>query len=278
MDAFVNAVPPPVKQEVKHIDYKEATIARDSNKDSAIKEITKDIKEKDNYESKKDLRTSVPQQNERLTPVSSEAPSAQVPLETVAAASSLTTTPAQNNKVTEAALSNDESSTGSLDSATNSTTTPLQNDVVDHAIAKEDVDIDAIVAQKNEENSKYSRLCAGEETPSVVASSVIDKQNETESSNQNDVSATTNSTAVNPPAPSLKYSYESENWSPINQLGKKVYGRELLMALQEDPQSKIKPPNLPDMDVVLNAGSWNFKVNIANKVHCFCANCHICCC
>ncbi|XP_058810596.1 eukaryotic translation initiation factor 4 gamma 3-like isoform X2 [Phymastichus coffea] len=53
----------------------------------------------------------------------------------------------------------------------------------------------------------------------------------------------------------LKYVYSADQWSPINTAGKKVYGREFLMKLQNDPNSKIKPSNLPDLDVVLKDNS-----------------------
>ncbi|XP_014211626.1 eukaryotic translation initiation factor 4 gamma 3 [Copidosoma floridanum] len=49
----------------------------------------------------------------------------------------------------------------------------------------------------------------------------------------------------------LKYSYSDDQWSPINTSGKKVYDRDFLMKLQDDPNSKVKPRNLPDLDVVL---------------------------
>ena len=49
----------------------------------------------------------------------------------------------------------------------------------------------------------------------------------------------------------LKYTYSEDQWSPINMNGKKVYGRDFLMKLQNDPNSKIKPSNLPDLEVVL---------------------------
>ncbi|XP_026465657.1 eukaryotic translation initiation factor 4 gamma 3-like isoform X2 [Ctenocephalides felis] len=52
----------------------------------------------------------------------------------------------------------------------------------------------------------------------------------------------------------LKYIYQEDQWSPTNQTGKKVYGRDFLVALQSDPKSKVKP-NLPDMDVVLKEGA-----------------------
>ena len=42
----------------------------------------------------------------------------------------------------------------------------------------------------------------------------------------------------------------SDQWSPINQDGKKQYDRDFLMKLQSDPLSKERPPNLPNLDIV----------------------------
>jgi hypothetical protein len=42
-----------------------------------------------------------------------------------------------------------------------------------------------------------------------------------------------------------------DQWSPVNPEGKKRYERDFLMELQNDPQSKKKPDNLPDIEVVL---------------------------
>lgn len=56
----------------------------------------------------------------------------------------------------------------------------------------------------------------------------------------------------------------ADQWSPTNQTGKKVYGRDFLVALQSDPKSKVKP-NLPDMDVVLKEGA-----NRVNIIKSFC--------
>jgi len=42
-----------------------------------------------------------------------------------------------------------------------------------------------------------------------------------------------------------------DQWSPLNPEGKKRYERDFLMELQNDPQSKKKPENLPDIEVVL---------------------------
>lgn len=61
-----------------------------------------------------------------------------------------------------------------------------------------------------------------------------------------------NSTVV-----ALKYHYDNDQWSPINMSGKKVYSREFLVKLQHDSLSKVKPSNLPDLDVVLKETTKN---------------------
>ncbi|KAK5645721.1 hypothetical protein RI129_004185 [Pyrocoelia pectoralis] len=49
--------------------------------------------------------------------------------------------------------------------------------------------------------------------------------------------------------PSLPYN--EDQWSPLNPDGKKVYGKEFLMALRTDPKSNQKPDNLPE-DILAN--------------------------
>ncbi|KAJ8897594.1 hypothetical protein PR048_002943 [Dryococelus australis] len=46
----------------------------------------------------------------------------------------------------------------------------------------------------------------------------------------------------------------ADQWSPINPDGKKKYERDFLMELQNDPSSRKKPDNLPDLEVVLQDG------------------------
>ncbi|XP_011306512.1 eukaryotic translation initiation factor 4 gamma 3 isoform X2 [Fopius arisanus] len=113
------------------------------------------------------------------------------------------------------------------------------NDVVDHASMTDVSDVEAIVAQKNEENAKVSGLSrAPSETKTLP---MADKQNENEPPNQPESKAPLQ----------LKYQYEDDQWSPKNIAGKKRYGRDLLMKLQEDPKSQVRPPNLLDLEVVL---------------------------
>jgi hypothetical protein len=40
-------------------------------------------------------------------------------------------------------------------------------------------------------------------------------------------------------------------WSPLNVEGKKKYDQDVLLELQDEPLSRKKPENLPDLDVVM---------------------------
>lgn len=136
------------------------------------------------------------------------------------------------------------------------------DDVVDHANIKNAIDVEAIVAQKNEENSKVSANLSAD-TPTA-----IEQQNDNEQTDDIENAQTTTST-VQP----LKYQYNPSQWSPRNIDGKKEYDREFLMKLQDDPQSRIRPPNLPDLEVVLKDCSrvrispfFNFfKINLISN-------------
>ena len=48
----------------------------------------------------------------------------------------------------------------------------------------------------------------------------------------------------------LKYEYKEDQWSPLNQEGKKQYDREFLIKMQYDILSMTKPSNLPPMEIV----------------------------
>lgn len=237
MDAFVNTVPP-VKPEIKQ-ENKDPLTPKDNNKE-ANREITKD--NKDNYEPKKEKEiTSVHAKAEMQTiPVTLDSPKENILIQA---------------PVIEKLSSNKESikeSSPKIEDSNKSNACNLQaklvpNDVVDHVTVKEEPDVEAIVAQKNEENSKVSAIrTASEEKPQV--SPVIEKTAESEPPAQTEATPVTNQIQ-------LKYKYKEDQWSPINQNGKRVYGREFLMKLQDDPNSKIKPSNLPDLDVVLKDSS-----------------------
>jgi hypothetical protein len=55
--------------------------------------------------------------------------------------------------------------------------------------------------------------------------------------------------------------YLPDQWSPLNPEGKKKYERDFLMELQNDPQSKKKPENLPDLEVVLKDNTNRVSLN-----------------
>ena len=122
----------------------------------------------------------------------------------------------------------------------------VANDVVDHvapATVKDEIDVEAIVAQKNEENTKVSALHAPASENLTPETPVI--------ANKTEVPATVTETAAPAGPRPLKYPYKDDQWSPRNVDGKKEYPRDFLMKLQDDPKSQSKPESLPNMDVVL---------------------------
>ncbi|XP_066598673.1 eukaryotic translation initiation factor 4 gamma 3-like isoform X2 [Prorops nasuta] len=237
MDAFnVNTVPS-AKPEMKQVDNKESSVTlKESNKDSA-REVTKEIKEKDNHEIKKEKEIT-------STNIKPEKPvtTTEISQKESTPNSSLVIGNCQAKEITNAPseVIEDNAKTSNV---TNAQVRIVPNDVVDHAaVVKEDVDLEAIVAQKNEENSKASavRPLIEEESDKIP---IIEKNCEKEIA-ESVVNATTKPLE-------LKYTYPDWQWSPLNKTGKKVYDREFLMKLQDDPSSKIKPANLPDLEIVL---------------------------
>lgn len=240
MDAFVNNTVPTTKTTEIKQDNKEqhVPVPRDSNKEPA-REISKDIKEKDNYESKKEILPVHSVKAEKHAP-------AEVPKESAAPVQTL---PHSIDKLP----TSKESSPKKEDNAKSNT---QFDDVVDHAFIEENsepvepVVLDPLVAQKNEENFKASAFHApNDEKPATIVTPTITEKKQQEvktpSSNaSNEVSAT-------PRQPSLKYDYKKDQWSPANLGGKKIYDRDFLMKLQFEPNSRIKPPNLPNLQAVL---------------------------
>ncbi|XP_015438876.1 PREDICTED: eukaryotic translation initiation factor 4 gamma 3-like isoform X3 [Dufourea novaeangliae] len=238
MDAFVNTVPP-AKTETKQ-ESKESLGAKDSNKE-ASREITKDAKENDNYESKKekDITSATAKTEKHMTPQTPEilkesSPPVQPPI--------IEKLPSNKEIVKEPSPKIEDNNKTNV---CNIQAKPVPTDVVDHAKMKDESDVEAIVAQKNEENSKVSAIRMPSEEK-LVGPPVIEKSVEIEPSAPTEGPVTNQIT--------LKYKYRDDQWSPINKSGKKVYDREFLMTLQDDPNSKIKPSNLPDLDVVLKDG------------------------
>lgn len=260
MDAFVNTAPAaPKTTEIKQDTNKESQSVpvppKDSNKES-VREI-KDMKEKDNYESKKEKDILSVSKNEKheLVELSKESASVQQQAPSPPVVDKLPPTNKEMLKETTPPKTGDNaakplSSVCNLQqpkaavAAAPAVPTVVPNDVVDHAKIKEDINLEILVAQKNEENSKVSALCtSNEEEEKPTAASADDMKQDVEIK---DLSSETASKG-----PVLKYTYKEDQWSPINTAGKKMYDRDFLMKLQFDANSKVKPPNLPDLEIVL---------------------------
>ncbi|XP_018344628.1 PREDICTED: eukaryotic translation initiation factor 4 gamma 3 isoform X1 [Trachymyrmex septentrionalis] len=245
MDAFVNTVSTAKTAENKQ-DNKEqhAPAPKDSNKESN-KEISKDIKEQD-YESKKE-KEILPVHAKTEKHVSTEV--------------SKDSTPAQQAPhVVEKPPISKDSSTKSEDSTFNALPATNPNDVVDHAAVIEEMHLEAMVAQKNEENFKVSALHASNDEKATTIPSVnTEKKQEVEvSSDSGNAPSEIAAPNVNKAAPPLlKYFYKEGQWSPVNMTGRKSYDREFLLRLQFDPHSKQKPANLPNLQAVLKDSLQN---------------------
>ncbi|KAL6260894.1 hypothetical protein P5V15_008422 [Pogonomyrmex californicus] len=245
MDAFVNTVSATKTAEIKQ-DNKEqhAPASKDSNKELA-REISKDIKEKDNYESKE--KEILPVHTKTEKHVSAEVSKDSAPAQ-------------QTPHVVDKPPINKESSTKSEDSMFNALPTASPNDVVDHAAVIEEMQLqEALVAQKNEENFKVSALHASiDEKAATVTSAVTEnKKQEVEVSvNSGNASSETAVSNINK-TPLLKYMYKEGQWSPVNMSGRKSYDRDFLLRLQFDPNSKLKPANLPNLQAVLKDSLQN---------------------
>lgn len=53
-----------------------------------------------------------------------------------------------------------------------------------------------------------------------------------------------------PITPMLRYSYREDQWSPLNTSGKKCYDVDFLLMLRNDPNSKKKPENINQLEIV----------------------------
>lgn len=235
MDAFVNTVSAAKPAEIKQ-DNKEqhAPVPKDSNKEPS-REISKDMKEKDNYESKEE-KEILPVHAKTEKHVSTEMPKDETPVQ-------------QASYVVDKPPISKEPSIKSENSTFNALPAVSPNDIVDHAAVIEEMHL---VAQKNEENFKVSTLHASnDEKTTTVTSMITEKKPEVE------VSSSTANVPVEIVAPSvnktplLKYLYKEGQWSPVNMSGRKSYDRDFLLRLQFDPNSKLKPANLPNLQAVL---------------------------
>lgn len=244
MDAFVNTVTAAKTAEMKQ-DNKEqhAPAPKDSNKEP-VREMSKDIKEKDNYESKKE-------KEKEILPVHAKSDK-----HATTEVSKDSSAPAQQTShVVDKPPVSKEPSIKSEDSAFNAVPVTTPNDVVDHAAVIEEMHLEALVAQKNEENFKVSALHASnDEKATTVPAVITEKKQEVEVSSSSAATAPAESAApsVNK-GPLLKYKdlYKEGQWSPINMSGRKSYDRDFLLKLQYDPNSKLKPANLPNLQAVL---------------------------
>lgn len=253
MDAFVNPVSAPKAAEIKqdNKDQHAPVPTRDSNKESG-REISKDIKEKDNYESKKEKEIlPVHPKVEKTVVVPEVVPPKEVaPVQTTHVVDKLPI----NKEVPKESSPMIEDSAKPIVCNAQPKPVVVPNDVVDHAKIKEEINLEALVAQKNEENFKVSALLVSNDesvTPAVTPVVLEKKQQQ-----QPEIEAPSsgNNTSANITAlrqPQLKYTYKEGQWSPINTEGKKFYDRDFLMKLQHDPNCKVKPPNLPNLQAVL---------------------------
>lgn len=57
-------------------------------------------------------------------------------------------------------------------------------------------------------------------------------------------------TTDKPVTPMLRYSYREDQWSPLNTSGKKCYDADFLLMLRNDPNSKKKPENINQLEIV----------------------------
>ncbi|KAL0133320.1 hypothetical protein PUN28_000815 [Cardiocondyla obscurior] len=263
MDAFVNTVssvtkPAEIKQDNKE---QHVPVSKDSNKEFS-REMSKDIKEqKDNYELKKEK-----EKEKEILPVHGQ--KTEKPASTEV---SKDTVPAQQaSHVVDKPPINKESSIKSEDSTFNASSLPVAspNDVVDHAVVMEEMHLEALVAQKNEENFKVSALHASsnDEKASTVASVITEKKQEDEVPSGTDNAQAENAAPSANKTPSLKYVYKEGQWSPLNVTGRKSYDRDFLLRLQNDPNSKLKPANLPNLQAVLKDSLQNTHNTIDLRV------------
>lgn len=254
MDAFVNTVSAAKTAEIKQ-DNKEqhAPAPKDSNKEPN-RETSKDIKEKDNYESKKE---------KEILPVHREAKTEKHVTTEVLSKDGAPAAQQASHVTADKPPASKESSIKSEDGAFNAllpATSP--NDVVDHAIVNEEMHLEAMVAQKNEENFKVSALHASNDEKATTVTPVITEKKQQQQQEVEDSSGTGNVPAeIAAPSvnktPLLKYLYKEGQWSPVNMSGRKSYDRDFLLRLQFDPNSKLKPANLPNLQAVLKDSLQN---------------------
>ncbi|XP_022239688.1 eukaryotic translation initiation factor 4 gamma 1-like isoform X2 [Limulus polyphemus] len=65
----------------------------------------------------------------------------------------------------------------------------------------------------------------------------------------------------------LKYDYSANQWSPLNQEGKKQYDRAFLLQLQSEPMSLKKPQGLPNLEVIKDKANLSKQVDMRRTVN-----------
>ncbi|XP_011502428.1 PREDICTED: eukaryotic translation initiation factor 4 gamma 3-like [Ceratosolen solmsi marchali] len=229
MDAFVHPIQvsaSSVKIEMKHDSLLQKDINKDENSES-----TKNIEDSDNYEllKEKNLSEIDPQSVQKnITSLDEDEKSASAIQKEISLKN-------KNNKesILEDVLVNAH----------------IAKDCDHISIFRTNVDkeiVPSIVAQKNEENSKISGLGSVLKDSDICSNTL----------------KSVSTSVITKTIPLLKYTYSDDQWSPINTNGKKIYGREFLMKLQNDPNSKAKPSNLPDLDVVLDSTKIRSPVDL----------------
>lgn len=241
MDAYVN---PASKTVEPKQDSKEQHVLapKDTNKELARDATTKELKEKDNHESKKEKEILLAKSENKHAP-------AEVPKESAPVLHAADKPPVNKEALKELPKIEDNIKSTNICNAH----PPVPNDVVDHAKVKEDINLEALVAQKNEENYKVSALHTSNDDnkPATITSSTVVEEKKQEVETPSSSSNASIEMSVTSRQPQLKYTYKEDQWSPINTSGKKIYDRDFLMKLQFDPNSKLKPPNLPNLQAVL---------------------------
>lgn len=157
-----------------------------------------------------------------------------------------TNLPVENHKDITPIIENDNKTAARI-------TDKRANDVVDHAhIIKDKInDVETLVAQKNQENSKVSNITTNDDK--TIDTAVVD--NEDDSNNDKESDSESSNRIDTPTINEHKYVYAEDQWSPTNPTGKKIYDSEFLTKIQHHPQCQIKPPNLPNLDIVQKYGT-----------------------
>ncbi|XP_014260812.1 eukaryotic translation initiation factor 4 gamma 1-like isoform X3 [Cimex lectularius] len=123
---------------------------------------------------------------------------------------------------------------------------PVQEKIVPEPVPvveeKTEVEVNAMVAAKNEENTKSIEAAVNNNNNNNTSGNVAN--NNTQEAVETEDNGVIPSMTIERSAPALQYNYKEDQWSPINQEGKKVYDRAFLMEIRNNPLSSKKPENL----------------------------------